>query len=635
MRRPPRLGPDVGTLLFEAGSLTRDGKVDGAWLLDRHALLDDGGDPPRAGSLSLVRRRADAITHGRLTLPGPTASVRLVVEDARARHVRFRPRPFQAFTEAVHVARTSLLAYESGGEFLGHLRRLRTVREGAFPDATDQALTAIASIELRTALDRVDAFLATLDPFAVSASLPDRDFRSDMLAYAALDATLDPEAPLARAWRARPHLRWTGYRAWTRDPHAMRRARTPGQVDALLSDEVWAMPGCGRRTPGLALAADRALAAMSVRDAVRFGLDVADEVRVRDPAVKAAAALSHLPASWVPRGTNEWLAFARCARVVMSARRDAGPEHVARLLNAKGRWVGFEGRLRRACHGDLGHAVSDVSDMMAALSDQVVRPALLLAGAQVPCAVDLGRASRMILTSGRTVTRNLEASRSWHLRQAAVRASLPRAHGEGREPAWPAAFPDHADGDVAIRALVTASELDDEGGSGPDGTGAAGLDHCVGGYVRACLWEGTRILSVTIGGVRASTAQLAVHEGEPFVVQHRGRGNATPPPRAEAALGDYVARLGDGRLTLDARSLWPVRGFEDTGRSGYDHAVPGAWEGVLALWGPTLPRALRRVTVTDVAALVSAALSVEGAVRWLPEPMTPPSAGRPGDPTPA
>ncbi len=311
-----------------------------------------------------------------------------------------------------------------------------------------------------------------------------------------------------------------------------------------------------------------------------------------------------LPASWLPGDAAERDAFVACAPAVRFAQK-RGRTDLARMVNARGDWVGFGHRLA-AAHGRAGpeglrQALRDVSDVVDAFGAQVLHPALRLSGLVMP--QDGHPKAFDVLFANRSVCRILEESRHWHARQAsiltgieALGAPIATACGE-----WAAVLPDATLGDVAVKVLTSRVQLRHEGGHGLDPDGVEGLDHCVANHAGACLDGRTRVLSMRTTGDdprRLSTAEVTWAKGRSIVLEHRGRGNAEPCHRASHALAAYLAALADGTLVASAPCLdWmPVEGRSDGKgrmRCGYDWRVPGNWETARELWRPHLPRTMR------------------------------------------
>ncbi len=493
------------------------------------------------------------------------------------------------------------------------------------------AFANAAATALRSTLDAIDPFVKGLDPRALAFFAHPRDMPagtlSDPALYRALDRTIDPEAPLGEAWTARPRMRRTGIGALRGDPAALRHAARLGRpgIDALYLETL--ARSVGRRRARFILDVDDALDAL---DADRLaGLtcggvfgpgwpgitpDDPDEDYdefsdgLFDPPSVVSACLAALPGNWRPRDAEAWRAFVDCLPVVSDAVCGPGRERAAARIEAKGDWVGLRRRLCRALGASeadllqgggmamaLANAMLGLTDFVAAFTDQVIRPAMALAGRQdgVNRAVWIGHA---VLCEGRSTRRVLEQSTRWHDRQHAMRAALP-VSPEAVARTWPAGLPDFDHGGVAIRVLRSEAELIAEGMEGPDGDGVDGLVHCVGGYTFACLQGRSRILSltsVTDGATRRlSTAEVGCGE-RLAILQHRGNRNGPPGPGAAAALARYMEALAGGALGVVNEDLAPVAGSSDVHQgAGYDFEVPGNWRGVAALWAGFLPRHLR------------------------------------------
>ncbi len=339
--------------------------------------------------------------------------------------------------------------------------------------------------------------------------------------------------------------------------------------------------------------------------------------RARDRSIGVARVLTSLPESWVPRSPEAWEGFAACARAVSWAVDHTDPPNVAALLNAKGDWRAFHRRLSLAHGGGddpqaLSKALRGCRDMWRAHALQVVLPAERLIDGERdhPTLMQVDRAAFEVVTSGRSLRRLLEASRSWHVRAAAIAAALPQPT-DGRS-TWEAILPNATVSGLGFEVLTDRAALVAEGADGPDAEGMVGLANCVGGYAGRCLEGETRILSVRIAGsprwTRSSTAEVSWVDGICRVVEHAGHRNAMPSPRDAQALAAYVVALNSGELRATASSLPVLRGRDRTqDRCGYDWRTPGNWERVRDLWDPFLPGPARGASLGDVAGTVTAA----------------------------
>lgn len=217
-----------------------------------------------------------------------------------------------------------------------------------------------------------------------------------------------------------------------------------------------------------------------------------------------------------------------------------------------------------------------------------------------------------------------EASLRWHAGLAAFDALMP-VPGEGV--AWPALFPPQRHGSLVIVALTTPRQLRDEGLHEADDEGVAGLAHCVGGYAARCSSGECHVVSVRRddGGrcERLSTAELRIPARtsafgiQPVgLAQHRGRGNAEPPPEAVAALGSVLDGIGRGNVPIDpaARERRGPSAYLD----GIDWGDPEALASSLRAWRPHLRRGIVRRGPDGLRTLLSGFLSeaaIDGGTR--------------------
>ena len=304
-------------------------------------------------------------------------------------------------------------------------------------------------------------------------------------------------------------------------------------------------------------------------------------------------ALRWLPASWVPEG-DDWQPYLRLSRSLARMGNHLGDREAAlrmvRLVDARGRWGELEARLCKAA--DMGpeglhEALGDIHDVASVLSAVVIRPAW-----PGPAPVEGGTCDMLsfaAVTGSRNLCAALRISRAWHAAVPAMHAMLDALPGDRAATGWDPVLPRIREGDVEFVPLSTAAELRDEGAGGPDADGMAGLDHCVGTFAGACARNLCRIVSVrraTAGGgwERSSTAEVMTDDdGLSFAVgQHRGRGNAEPPPGDRSALAGYMASLG---TPPTGGAFGPVQDLPaHINEAGYDPSWPGNHEAVSRWW---------------------------------------------------
>ncbi len=488
-------------------------------------------------------------------------------------------------------------------------------------DLVAQAARARSLVE--ASLPTLRAYVGTLDADAVDLLLrPGSDALHQRLGenWSALDERLTPGRPLWHALHAHPHAAFAILDMWLVEWTAVRNAVRSGRLDALLAEHLVRQGHAPRRVlpcvapVGEALA--RRAAAGEGAKALHRGWRAAP-----DPAVRVAALLGRLPVDWWPRGDAQWDAFAACAPAVSHALEhlgrlndDADPEADAKgLLRVRGGdWVAHARRHRSTDPG----AVTDVDDLVHAYVAQVLGPAFAMRSHEIGSRAT-GEAARRVLFARQGLRRILETSDAWHRTSddaLAVVGALSSSDGSG---AWPPAFPDHRDGSLALRVLVTPAQLVSEGAPAARG----GLSHCVGGHAARCMSGHCRIGSVVRvmpDGTerRASTVEIRMRGNVPVVSQHRGPSNAEPPRDCSDFVDRYAALLADGSLTVAPSDLAPLPFPEG---DGYDWAVPGNWETVRDLWRPFVPRRHRDL---GAGPLVEAALATL-AVGRRPAPVRP------------
>ena len=435
----------------------------------------------------------------------------------------------------------------------------------------------------------------------------------------AAEAAFSGDTDIGRLLRSRPLLARTAIAAWSADhgclaPEAMGK----GAVDGVLARTLVERMDLPASVVHLVPSAEEWILA-SPPDAVDAMPEEMRHVREDFPAYLARNC-ENLPHAWIPRTHAQWAGFTRAMVAVDHAHLwTENAADLASMLRAGDGWDRMVARLAKAAgtEGWVDH-VTGIEDMVGAFSRQVVLPALAMhddgsmaAGDPHATCDDAEAIARLLLLSGGSLRRALELSARWHRRSHAIEAVLDgMSPAELRHAAWPAGLPDAVVDGVSLTVLTTRDGLRAEGGAGPDGDGADGLDHCVANHVSACLAGRCRVLSLRRHGPdgpgdRLSTAEVAF-QGAPFAVQHAGLRNAPPPPEAEAALSTYMAMLEDGRLAFDAEALEPT----GAGGShvleydaGYAWRTPGAWETVLGAWSPLLRRDVRGMGHAEVAAL--------------------------------
>ncbi len=487
---------------------------------------------------------------------------------------------------------------------------------GAVKDTHRNGMTSLARRRLAASHKLASAFLDGLDAtaLALAGTAPVRDLLKSRRPglWEALDRTFDRGARLAAALAVEPGLAWAICASWAADPTAFEALATGESViEAAVSH------GRVERRHLASLAS--CLSAISGAPPV-----VPPAILGKgDPATALVRSIAPYPRNWHPTDAPGWLAFARC---VAAARwgADMHAQAPQKTLGGAGRWEEHANRLE-ALAGQQGvaTAVSGISDLARALSRQVLRPALALAGAPTEGADE---AALAILASGRTVVRVLETAREWHAAEArisAVAAGLPWP--KGRRRAWPPGYPDLRMGGLSAVVLTDDGQLADEGRKGRNPDGTTGLSHCVGGYASSCRRGECRILSIRAVDddgttTRLSTAELVMgRSGVVTALQHLGAGNRPPPAKAVAFLARYLKLVGAGTLDVATAELAPRAEASDPHlEAGYDLDAPGNWEQVRDAWAPLLPRAARGMAPGDLAAAVGA-FRANGHGTWSPD----------------
>ncbi len=586
-----RGGSYSGGVLHDAGGL-----LVGAWLVDAgDRLRPDHATSPRDTVRREIVRDGESLRFTRMrtrTAPGP--GQRGVTENGDTPQGWLR-----------HVARAWDIvdAIIPGASFASLLGAAMPRALGPWPPRADEPGDMR---DLADALLAVEPFVRTLDPRAVALVLSGTLTSRHAGAYALLDATCVPGAPLAAALETHPHWKRTLVDVATRHPEILRDAVGPGALDDMLRARLVEAERIDAPTAKFALELAKRLDDLGAADLdLLASAAKPSSTRRTDPAASLAPLLATLPPDWIPSDVEGWRALAPCLPALVHARHQAPPGHRAALLDPKGDWTAFQARLTAAHGGESGRLAArlrDMADHHGSYARQVLEPAVALAkvdGVGLPPFVPRGAATRL-LADGRRLCRQLDDSRRWHAAQARILGDLAAFAPVPDAPrAWPPAWPEWGDGDLLVRELTTAAELMDEGAAGTDIDGCEGLHHCVGGYAASCLAGSSRILSIRrVAGDapgRLSTVEVALRP-HPKALQHLGRRNAAPPSAATSALAIYMGLVQAGDLPVDRGALHAVRG---SGRmsvqAGYDFAAPGAWDRARDLWDPFVPRRLRGI----------------------------------------
>ncbi len=609
--------------------LERDGGAASAFV-----SVDASPSDHRSTSLKALWRGVDGLTssdaiHGQL---GPD-TVDGWLDGWWAKHSPKRVRKpsggFGTYVRTIHSVATEPASREAESM---HIHFLQVLAGSAREPTPEEVAWADEALALRR--EAFSRYLATLDPEAVSlcATVGDHVFEVGLV-FDGLDPSFQPDAPLRRALGMRPLMLTTLANAWDRDRGAFRTALAGDALDALIAANV------GKVWSGLLPILPEIDARLRALPPDVVGRLVARTLHVGvDTPIVTARVHADLPPSWRPREEAGWRAFAdlQPAFDALHGYRSfpkVDPSCWAAALPCGGDWTRLEARLAHAAGvppDRVDQALDDVKDLVFAFCSQVVEPGVWLSGEMTSSrrnASYLHHLARDLLFRGRSLPRALEVSRDWHAAQDRISGGI--ATLPGAPPAsWPAGLPDAVCEGLRIVVLTDVASLVAEGARGPDRDGVPGLGHCVGGYGDRCRSGDLRVASLrraTSGGPfeRLSTASLAVVDGDVCVVEHRGRGNAAPPPEATSALRRYVDDLALGTLAIDREALRPTPGtLAVEARAGYDWRAEGAWEAVLGLWGPVLPRPLRSMTPAGLGALTRGRSPGARHDAWLAKPVT-------------
>ena len=325
-----------------------------------------------------------------------------------------------------------------------------------------EIMSAASHVWLAETRERIERFLATLDPYALSL-LRERTDLDDLMgrAWPGLDRTFDPEAPLAAALQARPHQARLLLRLWSEEPRSVRNAVSAGKVDRLVGGHLVTYGHLPSHLLPKLVEAERALDVVAARSRHTRPGPSGD-------ALGHAKRLIGLSPAWQPTSTADWLAFMTLSPLTDHARSWSGPKGMLpRLLGHDGSWERLADSIVQVTRTtDMQLAVARVDAMATAYAQRVLMPAFALANGHDP---DVGpktwtawrNAAHTILTSGQSLRGILHAATSWDGSRGRVdglRASAPA----GME--WPACLPDRryqgsrlhvVPGEVALRALLS------------------------------------------------------------------------------------------------------------------------------------------------------------------------------------
>jgi len=342
-----------------------------------------------------------------------------------------------------------------------------------------------------------------------------------------------------------------------------------------------------------------------------------------------------LPPERMP-GPSEWPA----ALAVALALESSYVLDYSSVTASRGGWDAVYARLRRlaGCAPDApGHeaveavraAARDMGDASAALAVQLVMPLAARARVRAGFPVTFGddddievpalAAARGLLFGDKGLAASLETSVRWHRNGEAMARGFMTANADL---SWAVPFPPYrsrtARGIVEALPLGDALSLFEEGASGPDRHGAAGLDHCVFGRLGAALRGDAHVLSLRLllpdgRYERLSTAQLRLGATGFEVEEHGGRSNGPVPDGCGAVLLELAALYAG--VPLDVMARPPCGDDPVRDACGYDWTDDRALSRALAAWSPFLPRWAR---AGDLDA-VTGALAQRGVLR-LPGP---------------
>ena len=545
--------------LYPCGVVDGDGEVLGAWFVtsaETRPHPEGKGIAADVDVLGFVRTRGGVVgLKERFPLKG---SLRSAVE-ARLSAIAATNDPsalgkaHQDFCEAIRVAawQVDFDGVRDGREAEGLAMSITGTLNFLQPGRLDQSLLRECVEErMGTVSGRLEKALGAFDPDAVATLMEVTGHDLEVAgAWAGLDRSFDPDAPLAEAFDTMPGRVPELVAAWHADPAGLADAVANGSLKAHLR---------GRRTMPVGVAATRA-ASMPV---VARALDAVDDAFLDEAFGKGAsadrvgcaeAAMSLLDGYGPeadPKGEKDWLALAM----------------VAPLLTRIGTWAGTPGAkcdlvpmpqgpsaalrelLKASNEGSVITLLDDMDAVAMAFARQVAQPAAAVSGmaASLPPSTDgfWLRVSRDALFSGRPMLRNLEAVRRWRSSNGDLAVALAAMDARTRQAlSWPPGIPDGRMGDLSIVVAKSDDDLrrlaDMSVGLGFDATSSA----------RACLAGTRRVVSVegpVEGGTRRllSCHLLGMSPDGVLVIDGRGRNGAPVPEECSLAVGKYASAVG-------------------------------------------------------------------------------------------
>ncbi len=208
--------------------------------------------------------------------------------------------------------------------------------------------------------------------------------------------------------------------------------------------------------------------------------------------------------------------------------------------------------------------------------------------------------AEQVLCGNKSATRIMDLSARWHRQQIAIDNQI-RDFSESD--IWPALSEPQTHGvpgNLAIRPLTSTEELQAEG---------ARMNHCVGGYSRACMLEGSHILAIeTAAGKPLSTVEIC-ETGDPNspleVEQHFAYDNEDPGDPSIKALEWYMNGIRKGSIEVDWDGIAAARekanaadaSNEILKRTGFDPFDAERRERAFEAFKEFLPKSQRSLTL--------------------------------------
>ena len=353
-------------------------------------------------------------------------------------------------------------------------------------------------------------------------------------------------------------------------------------------------------------------------EAVRLGMLTGRESVNQRCAILEVA--NTVPPAWLPRTVEQLASYMRLTAFLQYVRFD---QYARFVVHAGPDWTVFERRCTAVLGVPYEHLAPDyIDDPTKDLFMRLVMPvqADLHAKGEGPSpfcdlqrrqdldrirfdakpdpndigAIELLDLTERLLYRDKGLPGILATAKEWHGHLHEIDGAIPTEHD--KDPPWTPLFEPVVMGDIRLAPLVTAAEMEAEGGRLPDANGVPGLDHCISSYRPQAAMGFTHIVSLRRDlpdgrYERLATAEIGQDiDGTIHLVQMHGRDNTKPPVEAARAMDEFLAQNSILPFVAPRRpeSFEKVRAL-----CGYDWTVRENLERAVAAYAFLLPRDLR------------------------------------------